>query len=422
MLPYNQESAHFGDSGATAMDGNNLANRAAQIVTKVGPIVAAEAHPVRRARLIARAAATITGGRAIIWQLDAATGILRALAHLDGVTLPQSLDNSSGIFAMPQLSPLRTGEGVAGHVAITGNTLIVNTWADEQRVPAEALTHTAERLGYIPSALCALALIESGTVVGVLEVTRMTPGAVFDDPLLEQLRALGALAALALGVEQRQQEVRNEHALVIQRQEDERRRLARDLHDGPIQVIANAAMTLEHIDAMVTSNPTHARLEIRRLYDRFVKTARDLRQMIFDLRPVTLETEGLEIALEDLIESYAQASPRIVLQYDVARRLPADIESTIFLVVREALQNVLKHACATHCLIAIRQTAEYISASVRDNGVGFDPETVLASYPHGRSWGLLNMHERVRPHSKQFSIQSHPGQGTTVQLAIPWPR
>ncbi len=422
MLPYNQDPANYIDSGIAAMEGSSYPHRLAQIVAKVGPIVAAEAHPVRRARLIARAAATIAVGRAIVWQLEPATGLLRALANLDGVALPQSLDNSSGIFAMPHLSALRTGEGIAGHVAITGKTLIINDWAEEQRVPAEALTHAAERLGYIPAALCALALIESGTVVGVLEVARMAPGTVFDEPLIEQLRALGALAAFALGVEQRQQEVRNEHALVIQRQEDERRRLARDLHDGPIQVIANAAMSLEHIDAMIASNPTNARGEIRRLYDQFVKTARDLRQMIFDLRPVTLETEGLEVALEDLIESYTQTSPRIVLRYEVTGRIPSEIESTIFLVVREALQNVLKHACATHCVIEIQQTPEHISASVRDNGIGFDAETVLARYPHGRSWGLLNMHERVRPLSNQFSIQSHPGQGTTVQLAIPWPR
>lgn len=410
-----------------------LALRQALIVAQVGPLVAAEAHPVRRARLVARAAAAIGSGSAILWQLDRATGTLIALARIEGATqAPGILGASSGVIALPELRHLRTGEGAAGHVVITGTPFLSHDFAAETRLPAGAQATTAEIFGQYPLAFCAVPLLERDTLVGVLEVARFAPSPGFDAHTLGLLQSLTALGALALALEAREGDLRHEQERIIHSQEEERRRLARDLHDGPVQAIANAAMTLEQIDDMLAGAPgarpatplpsasDHARLELRRLYERMISTAHDLRGMIFDLRPVTLVTDGLEVALEDLIASYDVPLPRIVLQSDLPGRLPAAIESTLFLVIREALQNVIRHAHATECLVQISQITGGVRAAVQDNGIGFDPDAVLAHYPHGHSWGLLNMHERVHALARQFAIRSRPGIGTVVEVEIPF--
>lgn len=393
--------------------------REARIIAQVGPLVAAESDPVRQARLLTRAAAAIGAGRAIVWEADRRTGHLLALAMIDGLAGPADpfAGGASGVTGMPQVRSLAPGEGVSGTVAQRGEMILCQ---DATRCPPDVLAVEAERLGIAPAAIVCLPLPHRGAVIGVLTVAQPAPASRFAPHTLAGLRSLAAQATLVLALTNSERELRQERARLANLQEEERRRLARELHDGPAQSVAHAVMSLELLDQRIVTRPDEARIELRRLYQRLAQTARDLRGMLFDLRPLALESEGLTAALRQLVERFEeQGAPPIQLIVDLPERLPPDIESAVYLIAREALNNVLKHARASACRVEVRRLEHAVAFAVRDNGVGFDPEQVLAQYPQGQSWGLLTMHERVRGLTDRFAIRARPGQGTTIEVEIP---
>lgn len=394
------------------------------IVAQVGPYVVAERNAVRRLRILARAAAAVSGGRAVIYAHEVATHELAVMAVMDGLTGTGEpfMAGNSGITAVPQVRAMAFGEGLAGTAAQSGEAIIIQDLAESSYFNAAMAAPDAEIMGLEPVSIACLPLIEAGALLGVLAVGQPAYGRGFDTRTVELLQSLGAQATLALAVEARERDLRLEHIHMIEAQEHERRRLARDLNDGPAHGIASAVTTLETIDTQIAQQPDAARGEIRRLHLLLTHTMRDMRSVLFDLRPFALETEGLALALHNLAEHFKSVT-KLHMRWtvDLPERLPHNVEAVIYLVVREALTNVVKHAQATACIVEIRQLPNAVKASIRDNGEGFDPEVVLAHYPHGQSWGLLNMYEHTRPLTDRFSIRSRPEQGTAVELEIPLP-
>ena len=413
-----------GDEWRQMFEALQLEHRQMLIVAQVSTLVVLEHNYVRRLRMLARAAAAVGAGRAILFAHDVATHELTAIAVMDGLTGTGEpfMPGNSGITAIPQLRALALGEGVAGMAAQREKLLLIPDLGPNAGIDVTIAAPDAEILSVTPLAIVAVPLIEAGTLVGVLEVAQATYGRGFDPRTVELLQAIGAQATLALAIEVRERNLRLERIQMIEAQESERRRLARDLNDGPAHGIASAVTTIEAIDSLITQRPDEARSEIRRLHTGLTRTMRDIRSVLFDLRPFALETDGLALALHNLAEHFKGISPlHMRWIVDLPARLPYDIEATIYVVVREALTNVVKHAQATACLVEVRQVADSVKATIRDNGEGFDPDIVLASYPRGQSWGLLNMYEHTRPLTERFTIRSRPEQGTVVELEIPLP-
>ncbi len=203
-------------------------------------------------------------------------------------------------------------------------------------------------------------------------------------------------------------------------QEDERRRLARDLHDG----IGQQLTALKHrLDALVSSvdgagdpaNPLHQALDI---CDSAIQETRALSRL---LRPQILDDLGLEAALNWLARHSAE-SGGFEVEVD-AGKLPAidgDLSTLIFRVAQEALTNVLKHAHAKHVVIRLAQRQdEWLQFLIVDDGLGCDVDAAFAKASDGHSTGLASMRERVRLFGGRFTIVSRPDEGMQLRVLIP---
>jgi two-component system sensor histidine kinase DegS len=206
----------------------------------------------------------------------------------------------------------------------------------------------------------------------------------------------------------------------IEAQEGERMRLAREVHDGPAQVLANAILTLEYCELIAGRAPQELGPELRRLRTMMREGLVEVRRFMFDLRPTTLATMGLNATLARYAEEYEQAF-RIPVRLDLPpHELPIDDNAQIvlFRVVQESLQNIHKHAEATAVQISLARLPDgSVRLSVCDDGKGFDRQRFRPAIPSGA--GLLGMEERATLLGGELTIESTLGRGTTITLLIP---
>ncbi|HSS05813.1 MAG TPA: sensor histidine kinase [Rhodanobacteraceae bacterium] len=203
-------------------------------------------------------------------------------------------------------------------------------------------------------------------------------------------------------------------------QEDERRRLARDLHDGIGQQLTALRHRLDALARSVdgagdASNPLHQALEI---CDAAIQETRALSRL---LRPQILDDLGLEAALNWLARHSAE-SGGFEVEVDVTSlpTIDGDLSTLIFRVAQEALTNVLKHAQAKHVVIRLAQRQdEWLQFLIVDDGRGFDVDAAFAKASDGHSTGLASMRERVRLFGGRFTVVSRPGEGMQLRVLIP---
>ena len=208
---------------------------------------------------------------------------------------------------------------------------------------------------------------------------------------------------------------------VIEAQEAERSRLAREVHDGPAQALSNAIFQVEHLERIVDTDPALARTELRHLRELLRRELGDVRSFIRELRPPLLTELGLNGAILDAVEQMRTLTGMPVgasLEAD-ANVLTAGQQTVVLRVAQEALQNVRKHAAASTASVATRVEGADWVVEVRDDGRGFDPDVVPG--PGGRNDGLQFMRERAELIGAGLDVRSRPDGGTVVRLAIPTP-
>lgn len=207
---------------------------------------------------------------------------------------------------------------------------------------------------------------------------------------------------------------------IIKAQEEERKRVAREIHDGPAQLLANIVMRAEYILKLMEVEPQSVKTELVRLQELVRQSLQDVRKIIFDLRPMVLDDLGLVPALHRYVEDFKQ-------QYGIhaefvffgkQERLSPPVEVALFRVIQEALSNVHKHARAKQVLVKMEQLSNKITVLIRDDGRGFDIESVEKS-KNRECYGLINMRERTQILQGKFKITSTPGQGTVITLVVP---
>jgi signal transduction histidine kinase len=212
-----------------------------------------------------------------------------------------------------------------------------------------------------------------------------------------------------------------ERLRVVMVTEETRHRLARDLHDGVAQTLANTAIGIELAQRRARVDVDAAVGELDRLRERVVEAQTGLRDILFALRPVALAEDGLAAAVRELGERLdgtngAQVSARNATS---AVRLPAEIEAAAFTVLREAANNAVKTGRAKTVALDVTDDPTAVVGLVEDDGVGFDVAATFAGYSTRGSLGLLQMREAARLIGAQLSIDSSLGNGTRVRLAIP---
>jgi PAS domain S-box-containing protein len=200
---------------------------------------------------------------------------------------------------------------------------------------------------------------------------------------------------------------------LISTQEKERRRLARELHDEIGQTLTAISVNLQAASvARGAASQTHL-AEAITIVDRAIE---QVRHLSLDLRPSILDDLGLEAALRWYADRQIRRTGLAIhLDTNVAaNRLPAELETVCFRVAQEALTNVARHAQARRVWIELQQRASAVELHIRDDGIGFDPKTARKRAAQGASVGLLGMQERVELLGGQFTLESRPGQGTSI--------
>ncbi len=207
-------------------------------------------------------------------------------------------------------------------------------------------------------------------------------------------------------------------AVAIQAQEEERYRLAREIHDGPAQILANVALQLEYISKLATRDPLRAKDEIDTIQKDLRLAVGEVRRFMYDLRPPTLTQNGVGNAVESHCQRLGQRfGIEILVRWPPGISLLPPRDTAVFRIVQEALQNVVKHAHATRVEVQAVEMEGALEVSVSDNGRGFEPGQVQRLDP--KHFGLAGMRARAQQIGATLNISSIPGRGTTVLLKVP---
>lgn len=217
------------------------------------------------------------------------------------------------------------------------------------------------------------------------------------------------------GIQQRQQlGVR-----VIKAQEEERRRVARDIHDGPAQTLASVVLRAEICEKLLDADTEQVRQELRNLKDLVRASLQDIRKIIYDLRPMALDDLGLVPTLRRFVMEFNKRSTTnvefVVIGYE--KRLPAHVEVGVFRIVQEALNNISQHAHAQNAIVKVEFETKALGVLIKDDGCGFDVTETL--HREGDHFGLLSMRERAELLQGTWQISSASGQGTRILVRVP---
>ncbi len=208
---------------------------------------------------------------------------------------------------------------------------------------------------------------------------------------------------------------------VLSAQEDERKRIARELHDETTQSLVALVMRLEAIGALPADLPAKTAEQLADARGLAVRTLDNVHKIIFDLRPSVLDDLGLFSALRWYAESRlgpAGIRPHIEVP-DEAVRLPPQLEIVLFRVFQEAVTNIVRHSGAANAMLSVEVVDSLVRIEVQDDGKGFDMKAVGARPDSTQGLGLLGMEERVTLLGGRFSIESEPGAGTHLSIEVP---
>jgi signal transduction histidine kinase len=233
------------------------------------------------------------------------------------------------------------------------------------------------------------------------------------DPLLLHARIRASLASLH---EERMAVLREQFAQVTAAEEEERQRIARELHDGLGPALASVNIRLLTIRRLLSKEGHSVASEIQEVAEQVQSSIQDIRRLIHDLRPVALDELGLVPALREYLNRCGQEHGlEIEFAADAPGRLPSSVETALFRIVQEAVNNVVRHAQARRVSVKLSREAGFVNLCVVDDGQGFDLQVPRS----GRQVGLWSMRERVEQLGGQLVVRSTPGSGTTVNTQVP---
>ncbi len=217
---------------------------------------------------------------------------------------------------------------------------------------------------------------------------------------------------------QSREELRALAGLLLTAQEEERRRIARDLHDDVNQRLAMLAMDLRRIEKGEAGDLADIGGMVRSITGRLTAVSDDVRQMAYRFHPSILDDLGLMKAVRRLVDDFSASTgvEAVYVHHDSLSPIPTDLATCVYRIAQESLNNVARHAKATEVEVELICDEGMITLSVRDNGVGFD--AVNASQGRGRL-GLLSMKERVRLVRGTLNVSSSPGGGTHIDVGVP---
>jgi signal transduction histidine kinase len=368
-------------------------SRQLQSLQEVGNALATETDLDKLLDLVVRRLRELVGARVVALALPSGGDALRFAAVAGAEGLLGTTISRSG--------------SKSGAVLERRRSERIDSVLDDPEVHQEVSRQLAARTGmWVP-------LIARDQAIGVLEIhDKEGPDPRFSHDDFRLAETFAARAAVAVELSQRV--ARDAVRRVVQAQELERQRLARELHDETGQALTSILLGLKPLEEALADHPALAALA--ELREQVVSALQDVRRLAVELRPAVLDDFGLVPALERLTDSFAEQSD-IRVDFHSAlgeTRLPSEVETTLYRVVQESLTNIVKHANAHNISVSIAPRGSTVAAVIEDDGAGFDQRAV-----RGEGVGLLGMRERLSFVDGRLEIESRPGAGTTIVAEVP---
>ena len=320
---------------------------------------------------------------------------------------------------------MRLGEGVAGRVAQTGEPVVLEDISRDPRAAYPDLVSTEGLRGFVSVPLKA-----KDEVVGVMNVAAHMPGQ-FSAEDMYLLNSIGCQLGTAIEqarLYQRLEQGRERYRTLLQHaltaQEEERKRIARELHDETSQALTSLTLNLQ---AAITKAETDGVVEadfidkLRKIQSLAVHTQTEISKLMKELRPTLLDELGLPAAISRYAkDSLESLGTKVFTEFEgVEERLPPEVEVTLFRISQGMIGNILEHAEAKNVSIRLECNASECVLDIKDDGKGFDVSKITRVDKGGRGAGLFTMKERARLVGGGCSIKSRPGKGTRIVVKVP---
>jgi signal transduction histidine kinase len=368
--------------------------RQLETLNEIGNALAEELEFEPLLALVARRLRELVDARLLLISLPDASGVLRVAAG-DG-------EGTADLIG----TILEPGASKAARVLERARSERVDSVLGDPEIDQQIARRLGVQSGlYVP-------LLHRGRAIGVVMAhDKSGPTPRFTDGDVRLAESLAARAAAAVDLTERVS--RDAVRRVVEAQELERKRLARELHDETGQALTSILLGLKSLEL---AGGDDARDSVESLRALVVETLQNVRRLAVELRPSALDDFGLVAALERLSATHREQT-ELEIDFEargLRERLPQAIETTVYRVVQEALTNVVKHASASRVTILVVQRDTSVMAVVEDNGQGFDPQVIRMD-----ALGLVGMSERAALVRGKVAIESAPGSGTTVRVEVP---
>lgn len=310
------------------------------------------------------------------------------------------------------------GRGIAGEVALTGKPIRVDNAQQDARHFKQIDRHT----GFLTRSILCVPLKTRGRIIGVVEVFNKTSGS-FTKADERILSSMANYAAISIENARLYQSVIAERDRVIKAQDEASSKLQRDLHDGPTQIVAAIQMSIEFCKSALKKDVSLLEAELEQMNAMAQKALHQMRTMLFELRPLELETEGLGAALRTFLDR-RQKTEKTKLHLDIRSdqhkdnisRLASKYERALFAIVQEAVNNALKHAKANNIFVKMHEKHNQLRVTILDDGLGVDLRKITENYESRGSYGMVNLKERTALVGGELVIKSAPGAGYEINV------
>jgi signal transduction histidine kinase len=366
-------------------------------------------------RAVAAAVVGVAGDLSIDTVLERLVAAARDLAGARYAAL--GVPDDDGGFARFLTSGMTDGEIEAMGPLPRTHGLLAAMLDDASPYRTDDITADPRFRGWWPSthprmrSFLGVPIVFKGDVIGAFYLTDKVGAAEFGPEDEEVVGVLAAHAAVLM-----------EHARLYGESRElsvlgERNRLARELHDALTQTLFSLRLTVEAAASVLPADPDRAAVELGSARALLDATFAELRELVFELRPPALERDGLASTVAKHLDVVGRAHGlRVSATATGDERLDPAVEREVFRVVQEAIANAVRHARASTLEVELAFTGEGVTATVRDDGVGFDP---AARAIRSRHLGLTSMRERTVALGGALTVESAPGRGTTVRVEVP---
>ena len=314
-----------------------------------------------------------------------------------------------------QRAVLKAASGVVARVIDEGDPLLTNQIGEDPELSQLISLQSCRSLYCLP-------LRVGLDAYGVVIFAHPRPD-FFTSAQQDVLGILTHQGVIALQNARLYNDLEKEKERMMETQEEARKKLARDLHDGPTQSVAALTMRVNYTRRLLQKDAAAAAEELEKIEDLGRRTTKEIRHMLFTLRPLVLESQGLVAALQAMAEKMRDTYNQ-KMSVEVDQSLLAEVEigkqTVIFYIVEEAVNNARKHAQASNVWVRFkRQGSDLALLDIIDDGVGFDLAMVGTNYETRGSLGMVNLRERTDLINGLIRLDSAAGKGTTIQVIIP---